>query len=313
MACSQPYSQPFGKPRTAGLQPLSNDLSSAFHAPATAGLVDSRRILRVIIDLPSTPEVALRVAQFARAHYDSISTIDAIEVRYEHEQRLGQISSTFMNRGGAFLPAMLPVDTSPGWVQLMLAAPATPALRVDRVRPVVDTFFANNGFSSILQVRDTTVGKHSLWRVATESRSTNGQTLAVDVVTLDKATLRPVEEQRNDASGTVTVRYDGGHVRIELTTNRGGHLSRDTTFATAPYSGSEFELLLPTLPLAEDYTTRLPIVRANSFVNGLDWVTVLVAGADTSRNAWVVEAAGTHTGFERRWISRAPSRLNPSS
>ena len=64
------------------------------------------------------------------------------------------------------------------------------------------------------------------------------------------------------------------------------------------------------LTLAKDYTTRLPVLRAGSSGSGFDWVAVLVSGVDTSRNAWVVEAAGIHTPFERRWISHTASRLH---
>lgn len=292
------------RPISHGIQRLSSELASAFDVAATAQLTDSNRILRVIVDLPATAEASLRVAQFARAHYDSVATIDAIEVRFQHEQRSGQFSKTVMRRGGAYLPALLPIDTTPGWVQHMLAPSPTPTLTVTAVRAATDTVFTHDGFSSVIELTDTTVDNHAVWRLATNYRSTNGATLAVDVVTLNKTTLRPIDEQRTDATSTAIIHYDGPHVTVELTDLHGGRVSRGTTFAVAPYAGSELELLLGTLPLVKDYTTRLPVFRAGGSASGLDWVSVLVSAIDTSRNAWVVEAAGTHTPFQRRWISR---------
>jgi hypothetical protein len=308
LACTLAQSSSSGS-----IQPLSSELSTAFDAPVAAELIDSGRILTVSVDLPPTPEIALRVAQGARARYDSVAKLDEIEIQFQYNEQAGQVLKTITRRGGTYLPALLPVDTTPGWMQRILAPPPAPLLKVSAVRPTTDTVFTQGGLSSVVAVTDTTVGNRSFWRIATKYRSPNGVTLVEDVVTLDKTTLQPIDEQRTDASTKVTMHYDGKHVDVEITNHHSGRLSRDTTFAFAPYSASELELLLATLPLAKGYTTRLPLLRAGSSASGLDWISVLVSGVDTSRDAWVVEVAGVHTPFERRWVGQTATRLDRPS
>jgi len=58
----------------------------------------------IAINTTPTPEMALRVAQFARTHCDSVANLDAIEPRFEHDERVGAFLNTKEHRGGACLP-----------------------------------------------------------------------------------------------------------------------------------------------------------------------------------------------------------------
>lgn len=122
------------------VEPLSTALRTAFRIPATASVHDSGRILAISVDTTPTPETALRVAQFARTHYDSVTKLDAILLQFEHIDQDGAIRHTTVHRSGAFLPATLPVDTAPGWAQAMLAPTPTPALAVGLLTPVTDSW-----------------------------------------------------------------------------------------------------------------------------------------------------------------------------
>jgi hypothetical protein len=177
-----------------------------------------------------------------------------------------------------------------------------PALATARLATGSDTVGIGGFTSAIVSVRDTTVDGRALWRIAHESRYTN-------TVTVNRATLRPVDERYTDYAGnTVAAHYDGPHLALTLSGASEPMTTRDTVLAVAPYSAQELDILLKCMPLAKGYSTRLPVYDAQSVANNLDWITILVTGIDSAQHAWVVDVAGTGAiGFSRRWIARPES------
>jgi hypothetical protein len=49
------------------------------------------------------------------------------------------------------------------------------------------------------------------------------------------------------------------------------------------------------------------VYQAQNIMAGLDWITVLVTGIDSTRQAWIVDAAGTSMEFRRRCLTRPGS------
>jgi hypothetical protein len=238
-----------------GAAALAGALTAAFHVPVSVSSAKGGRIQRVTVDTIPGPETAVRIAQFVRTHDDSVTTLDAIEIRFMHIDRIGAYQHTTVSWAGSFLPAMLPTDTAPGWAQAMLKPTPLPTIAQECPR-------RRDGNTDVGSLGDTTIDGRVLWRII-------GPSTDRDLVAVDRTTLRPVNESRTDLAGnTVVVHYNGAHLALTLFGINGSTvLRRDTTFAVAPYSSGELDILLACMPLAKGYSARLPVFHAG------DWST----------------------------------------
>lgn len=113
-----------------------------------------------------------------------------------------------------------------------------------------------------------------------------------DSLTIDPATLRPLEEWY----GSSHVTYDGAHI----------HGSIDTTLAVAPFAAPELETIVHALPLAAGYAARFPLFQVRFGRGDLLWESIYVVGADSVCRCWQVNTVDPRIGFRRIQIPLKP-------
>lgn len=148
-----------------------------------------------------------------------------------------------------------------------------------------------------------------------EPSAPTGRTDATDVVVLDGSTLAPV---RRRAEGTMTIRLDFAGGRVSGVMETEGFETPVDVATQGPVwpDGAALEALVATLPLAEGYRTRIPVLETQTAA--LDTMEITVTGAEEvttpagSFDVWRLRLeSSAHPERHETWLVRreAPHHL----